>query len=288
MFPSGSLDSQIEDWDGISSSMTTVYEALQSSIKSALSLVQSNITDFIVMGNTGVYSGAIETLPDLTQQILQPLLTYEASLAFQMQGVIITRTLDTDVHALMSNGTDLNWQTDCTAGYDDNGICGTFWYDSRTDITYALSDGSTPTTNFNSQMTALVAAGVLPAVLFAGSDECAKASRSTQGGAPALAPISGKDAPSCIANMQVCTWGLTPDTVESDSAMSSIFTDCTTGWNSPAVLGRIGVDGCVGDDDDGSSDGGIDVPAGYVGWGILNNDAYKNSADNFCLSSKTT
>ena len=285
MFPSGSLDSQIEDWDEISSSMTTVYETLQSSIDTALSLIQSNITDFIAMGNTGIYSGAIETLPDLTQQILHPLLTFEASLAFQMQGIIITRTVDTDVHALMTNGTSLNWKLDCTTGYDENGICGTFWYDSSMSITYALEDENSPTTNFNSMMTQLVTAGVLPDLLFAGSDQCARASGSTQGGAPALADISGTVTPSCIANLKVCTWSLTPQTVAQWQSLGftpSIFTDCTPGWKNGGVLGRIGEDGCVG------SDGGVDVPTGYVGWGILDNDAYKKSADIFCLAAKTT
>ena len=269
IFPIGTADSQQTDAAAVSQSMGNVVTGFRNNYASALNVTNSDIASFLTFARNAPFSGKIPDLNSAVDQCLTALYTYILSQVYQVTNVILTRQVQTDVNALSSNGTSLNWETGCGKGYGQYGECSTFWYDLKTDISYALTDTQNQLRDFNGNMQQFFNGMTTGELLFAGADQCAQASKSNQGKAPIVDLTPGGSTASCLSNLQVCTWDLT-----AADKQPNPFTDCPS-----AVVPKFYGQACS--DPYGDFSGGA-VPIQYLGWAVLNNAAYTAAKHNVC------
>ena len=256
LFPSGTVDGEFQDWSEVSGDVGKVTDAWKSSVASGLPDLQNNITAFILFNQQSGLSGIRPSLDGLENSMSQALNTYAISDIINTQGLVVSRAPSTDVHALQTNGTQLEWDTGCSGGYT-NGVCDTFFWDG-TD-TYGLTDPQHMTKNFHDELSSFFN-GTQPLttgqLLFTGGYQCAQSSGQNGGASPS---INSDDPTSynCMSTLRVCTWTY---------YTYGPFQDCANLPDSGAVLPGFGVSGCIGETGSTTS---IDVPHAYLGGGIL-------------------
>lgn len=195
----------------LGSDLARIVSQLQTNIQSSLISVMSNFSLFFDFVQDGYFSTQIENLNTLTQNVTLSLNTYIVSQALQNDHVVITRAVDTDVNQLQLNGSAVQYDTGCGHGYDEWGMCGSWWYDSMHRISYGLESQKDMLINYTDPLVSLFNQGITtPELLFINSQYCADASGSTQGNAPgsSLSTTTGVWNTQCISNMKVCTWDL--------------------------------------------------------------------------------
>ncbi|KAF4628775.1 hypothetical protein G7Y89_g9378 [Cudoniella acicularis] len=248
MFPVGTAGGEADDWNAISGSLGTVTNNLQASVTSAQALMQSDVESFLALVGSGAFSTILGSLDNLKEGILAALYTYLVSEAYKSKGVFISRQFNTDVHALQTNGTSLNWDTHCEGVYDSNGVCDTFWYDNTTGTTYGLVNGPSVGQDFNSDMEALFGTYTTGAQLFQNAVACLP-----QGsGAPILNLNSASFSATCISSLPVYC-----DDATVMPGRGKLCNGAMPGGKSLNEAQR--------------------VPPSYLGWGILNNKATQNT-----------
>ena len=228
MLDKGSLSETDVQIAELSSDLARIVSQLQTNIQNSIVLIMSNSTVFFDFVQDGFFSTQIENLNTLAQNVTLSLNTYIVSQALQDDDVIITRALDTDINELQLNGSALHYDTGCGGnGYDEWGMCGSWWYDSANRISYGLESMKDMLNNYTDALESLFNQGLTtPELLFMNSQFCADASGSSQGNAPgtSLTTTSTTGAgmwnTECISNMKICTW----DTVNLDVYRE--FTDC--------------------------------------------------------------
>ena len=269
IFPVGTADSQQTDAAAVSQSMGNVVTAFRNNYASALNATNSDVASFLTFAGNAPFSGKIPDLPSAVNQCLTALYTYMISQVYQVTNVILTRQVATNVDVLSRNGTKLNWQTGCGKGYGEYGECDTFWYDAKTDITYALSDIQDQQRDFNNNMQQFFNGMTTGELLLTGADRCAQASHANQGKIPIVDLTPGGSTASCLSNLQVCTWDLT-----AADKQPNPFVDCPS-----STLPKFYQQACS--DPYGSFSGGA-VPWQYLGWAILANDAFVAAKHDVC------
>jgi hypothetical protein len=100
----GTANSELVQMQQISGNLGATVQALQGNVSQALPAMQNDVNSFAAFTATGAFSQFLPSLDQLSNQILDGLNTYLISQAYQLNGVFITRTLNTSVHALMTNG----------------------------------------------------------------------------------------------------------------------------------------------------------------------------------------
>ncbi|KAL8639286.1 MAG: hypothetical protein Q9228_003668 [Teloschistes exilis] len=205
------------------SNLARITAQLQTNIQNAIILVMSNFTLFFDFVSDGYFSTQIDNINTVSQNVTLALNTYLVSQALQDDEVIITRALNTDVNQLQLNGSAYQFDTGCGHGYDEWGMCGSWWYDSTNHISYGLESLKDMLNNYTDALESLFNQGITtPELLFMNSQFCADAAGSTQGNAPgtSLSTDKGMWRTECISNMKICTW----DQVNMDTEHE--FTDC--------------------------------------------------------------
>jgi len=221
----------------LGSDLARIVSQLQNNIQSSVVSVMSNFSMFFDFVHDGYFSTQIENLNTLTQNVTLSLNTYIVSQALQNDHVIITRALDTDVNQLQLNGSAVQYDTGCGHGYDQWGLCGSWWYDSTNHISYGLESMKDMLINYTEPLVSLFNQGITtPQLLFMNSQYCADASGSTQGNAPgsSLTTTTGVWNTQCISNMKICTWDLVNMDVfheytDCDRESSFAMEDCGAG-----------------------------------------------------------
>ncbi|KAI4153358.1 MAG: hypothetical protein L6R39_001597 [Caloplaca ligustica] len=244
----GDSDVQIAE---LSSNLARIVSQLENNVQNALVLVMGNFSVFFDFVQDGYFSTQIENLNTLTQNVTLSLNTYIVSQALQNDEVIITRALDTDVNELQVNGSAIGFDTGCGYGYDEWGMCGSWWYDSTNRISYGLESMKDMVNNYTDPLESLFNQGITtPEMLFLNSQLCADAAGSTQGNAPgtSLTTTTGVWNTECISNVKICTW----DTV--NLGVEHEYTDCRR--EGPFAMEKCGF---------GEELVQVTVPASYIG-----------------------
>lgn len=271
VFPIGTTNKQVQDWNTISDSFAGVVTDLQNNLASGLTAIETDVNNFRAIVGNGLFSSE-DTLPalnDMKNSAVLGFTTYMVSQAYQSRGTFLTRALMTDVDAMQNNGTDLHFSTGCGKGYDKYGTCDTFWFDKTTTTTYGLVNSGEKKQNFASDMQKLFDNNyTTPEYLFRNADQCTQAS-GTQGvpGKNPIANLQGKPSDfACVSNLPTCTWSLTvdksPNTFFTDCNYTKMVTDnslCLPAGNVP-----LGTD--------------FKGPHAYLGWTMLNLSLKKQSA----------
>ena len=223
LLATGSLSDSDVQVAELGSGLARIVSQLENNVQNSIILVMSNFSIFFDFVEDGFFSTQIDNLNTITQNVTLSLNTYIVSQALQNDDVIITRALDTDVNELQLNGSAVNYDTGCGYGYDEWGMCGSWWYDSANHVSYGLESLKDMLNNYTDPLQSIFNQGITtPELLFMNSQFCADAAGSTQGSAPgtSLTTDTGIWNTECISNMKICTW----DTVNMGTNVE--FTDC--------------------------------------------------------------
>lgn len=209
MFPQGTIDTQVTQWQMLANEMGVVTQTLQSNVSQALNLIQGNVTVWLAVTESGSFStNPVQTITNASSLFLRALNTYVISQALTGNGWMIARAIDTDMNALMSNKTEINWQVaGCGKGYDENNLCGAYYYNNASARSFTLTnnkDGSKDPTHI---MQTIFHNWTTPELLFNGAAQC-----QAQGG-NLPTPSFGDDGSlldPCLSSMKVCTWYSSP------------------------------------------------------------------------------
>ncbi|KAL2045209.1 hypothetical protein N7G274_002291 [Stereocaulon virgatum] len=272
VFATGTSDSQQFDYTKVSESLGHVVTAFKDNYVSALQTAADDVASFTAFASNFPISGQIPDLNTVVDKCLTSLYTLVISRAYQADNVILTRQVTTDVNALCSNGTHLNWNLGCGNGYGKYGECATFWYDSKADISYALTDTQDQMRDFNSHMQTFFNGMTTGALLLGGADACAQASKSNQGSLPIVDTSPNGATTPCLSNLQACTGDLTAK----PKTQPNPFTDCP-----PKVAPKFYYQACA---DLYGTISGAAAPIQYLGWGLLANKNYQNAEEPFCVA----
>ena len=260
LFPKGTVDGEYQDWSVVAANIGRFTDAFRKSVADNLPLIQNNVTTFVRWAQVAGLSGNRPPLHGLAENMTQALNTYAISRILTTQGIILSRAVNTDVHALQTNGSQLNWDTGCGAGYDNLGLCDTFFWDGKD--TYGLTDPDQFTRSYRNELESFFnSSGSGPSLttgnlLFSGSQRCYEATGKNGGSDPVL---SATDVGSnlCLSSVPVCTWDM--------NSYGPFDNSCQNLPDQRAVLPTFGITGCRGDVDSTTS---INVPRAYLGPGI--------------------
>jgi len=271
-----------------------LIKQLQGNISLALPAAQNNFTNWLAYANTGAFTANTSNVNEFSAAILLGLNTYIVSEAYNAAGVIVTRSPDTDVHALSTNSTskDLRW-TPCKSGYTANGFCEGFWYNNKTGITYGLVETSKAkqNRNFTADFETIFSNWTTPELFFVGGDRCAQTSGRNGGTPPSVnLGILAQDPTgllgSCFANVQTCTWDLTPQPLTGGGAGNSVGPPAASMFieSSCDYKNQSWFEGLPENQKDCGSEPyakySMIVPDAYLGWGIFKSETTNPSNQN--------
>ena len=204
LFPVGTLNTQVAQFDAIANSMGTVTSYFQKNITTALAAIQNDTETFLAIVGSGNFSVTpVPSIADQSDSMLTALNTYVISQCLQANNWVITRAIDTDVNELQANGSAAGWDIPgCGSGYDSNSICGAYYFNKAINVSFSLDNNGDMSKNPTTDMSQLFANWTTPDLLFNGAAQC-----EAQGGSAPNVTVgaSGIDA-SCLSNMKVCTW----------------------------------------------------------------------------------
>jgi hypothetical protein len=247
LFPTGTLDSQNAQFRSLEESLGAVVQQLQRNVNSAFPAALANASNFLAFAYSGAFSQPTnESLFADTAKLLTGLNTYVVSQGMQANNILLARAPTIDINEWVADGAVSNYAIDgCGKGYDPLGICDAFYYNQAQNTTYSFVKIDDPSQNYHDAMETIFGNWTSPDLLIVNGAACADIGSSQHLGNLISATPTGV-ASACLANMKVCTWSQDPSNFQTE-----IFTDCdnTNGWQ----------------DDSCGGDGGVKVPAGYIG-----------------------
>lgn len=204
LFPVGTLDTQVAQFDEIANSLGTVTSYFQENITTALAAIQNDTQTFLAIVGSGNFSVTpVPSIADQSDTMLTALNTYVVSQCLQANNWVIARAIDTDVNQLQANGSAVGWSIPgCGTGYDGNSICGAYYFNKAINVSFSLDNLGDMSDNSTTDLSQLFTNWTTPDLLFNGAAQC-----EVQGGSAPNVTIgaSGIDA-SCLSNLKVCTW----------------------------------------------------------------------------------
>lgn len=208
LFPGPPGDTKFVQLGQISNQMGTLTDNLQKNVAIALSVIQNDTSTFLSFTGSGAFSNnPVVKMDQQSDSLLTALNTYVISLCLQANDWQISRAIDTDMNQLMANGTKLTWNIpDCGTGYNQNSICGAYYWNKTIDVSYTLTNTDDMFQNPAPIMQQFFANWTTPQLLFDGALQC-QMDKGT--GQPNINPNAGtSDVTStpCLSSLKICTW----------------------------------------------------------------------------------
>ena len=219
LFPQQTLDTQFQQFGTLSGSLGDVTLQIQKNIAATLHEIEANFDFFLAFAGDGGFS--VATIPSMHDQSTNMLSTFNAFVvaqALKANSWKIARAVDTDVHALMTNGTLNAWSiTACKADYDAKGICGPYYFNKQKGISYTLYGEDRSHKNPQELFGQIFEKWTTPELLFDNAQACKDAG----GTAPTVSfDPTGRFNFGCFSAVDICTWNQNP------AVRNAEFSDC--------------------------------------------------------------
>lgn len=127
LFPTGTIDERLETWAEVEAAVTAFVKTWETSIGQGLPLLVNDAAAFASWGASSDIAGIQPSLDGLTTTLGQALGAGAAALMLNTLNLLVVRAANTDVHALQTNGTAIRWDPGCADGYDEYGICKSYF-----------------------------------------------------------------------------------------------------------------------------------------------------------------
>ena len=259
LFPIGTTESQITQWESIQQELAIIVGYYQSNVSQIIPTINNNEDIFVTFAESGSFS--VNPLPNLANEsdkLLLGLNTFIISKAFQANNLIVGQSTDTDINQLVANTSSqggLAYDTGCDGtGYNSEGLCGPFYFDPTIGDTFSLDNLGDMRTNYTKQLQIVLGNWTTGDMLFGGAYRCQNDGGIQGSLASTVIHTDGNITLDCLSDIKVCEWNLA--SLDSDNE----FTDC------PTQAGYV-VNGCDGCPDDSLA---INVPNAYIGAYLVN------------------
>lgn len=205
LHPTGTLTSQILQANDLFDGLTTIKTTYQQNVSNALSMIQSNFSNFAVFAADGNFIAPRADLQANTENLTLTLETYVISQCLQANNIFITLNRDTNPYEFARNSSLSSDLIDCDY-YDEYGVCSAWWYDPGTNAAFGLANYGDPVKNHYDLMQTIFSSGwTTGAALFLGAKACADRV-AVFGGDKTPAINTDTMEPQCISNLQVCVF----------------------------------------------------------------------------------
>ena len=129
LFPTGTVASQYVQLATLQSRLSAVIQQVQMNLNATLTSVMANVTEFLAFAEYGNFSDNAPSVPDDASYLYYAFNTYIISQALNGNNIYAVIARDTNVSALMRNGTKTPYRIpDCEKGFNGQNICDNFWY----------------------------------------------------------------------------------------------------------------------------------------------------------------
>ncbi|KAL8835224.1 MAG: hypothetical protein Q9170_003420 [Blastenia crenularia] len=196
---------QIADLKGkLGDLITTVQGNLNKTIVS----IMSSPTEFLAFASQGNFTASAPSLPDQQQYLLYGFNTYIISTCLAGNNVRATVAKDTNIQALVTNGTYTEFAYDLSAcvGYNSENVCDSFWYSGTYASTFSLDHFSHLDRSYGTLLTNLVQKYTTGQLLFDNAYAC---KISGNYGSPLNITVNaGGLNTQCLSQLQVLTWDM--------------------------------------------------------------------------------
>ena len=197
-FPVGSADSREVQWADVDAALGEVADNWEGNVTQALASIQEDVATFSAVAGGGAFATSpVASIPALVDTSLVGLNTFVVSQSLQNNQWQIARA-DVEILSVAdSQRDDGDSSTAGCTGYDSGSFCGSWWYDSGSNVSYSLTSyldqGKDPSDVFG--ILEKYSTGPL---LFSGAVQCA-------GGTPSINTDGGAVTTTCLSNFKVCT-----------------------------------------------------------------------------------
>ena len=140
LFPKGGPDQKLIAIASLKTQMVELLQQVQGNLNKTLVSVMTNSTEFLAFASQGNFTMSAPSLADQSNYLLYGFNTYIVSAALAGNEVKAVLALDTNPQKLSTNGSTLNYDIGCKGGYNEQGVCGQWWWDPQTNIAYGLDD----------------------------------------------------------------------------------------------------------------------------------------------------
>lgn len=205
----GTLDSQVDQTYSIDNSLSQVVPVFRQNVANALSILQSNFTEFMTFAAHGSFVVGNSSVTALATNLTTSLTTFVVSQSLHANSYQVIFTPDTNPYAMRHNGslpTKYNNNVNCQDPPDQYGVCSNWFYDGSD--SYSLSVFPSDTQNHYALMETIFSNGwTTGEALFVGAKNCAVSSIAQNGNETSSA-ISSFTIPEtlgaqCISNLTV-------------------------------------------------------------------------------------
>ncbi|KAL9008839.1 MAG: hypothetical protein Q9173_006080 [Seirophora scorigena] len=179
LYPMGDTQSQLVQMADLKGRLGELIQQVQGNLNHTVAAVMANPTDYLAFAAQGNFTASAPSLPDQQQYLLYGFNTYLISVALAGNNIRGAVALDTNVQALVTNGSyssqkgkDLAFDLSACEGYSAQNVCDAFWYSGALDATFSLNSLSDMDRGFGDLLATLFAKFTTGQLLFDNAYAC--------------------------------------------------------------------------------------------------------------------
>ena len=207
----------------LSTNFAVVLQSVQSNLNKTLVLAMSDVDVFLAYASQGNFTAVAPSLPDQSNYLYYGFNTYIISKAMQGNNIYAVLGRDTNVQALATNGTQLNYPIDCEA-YNDENVCDAWWYSGNLNSSFTLDSFNHMDRNYNQELTALLSNYTTGELLFEGAFACN--AEGNYGKPVNITVNAGGVNTACISQLPVLTWNMACGAASISKGPGAVYPHC--------------------------------------------------------------
>ena len=209
IFPVDTVTSQVVQIAELSSNMGSMTQMAQNNLNKTLVSTMTNMTEFLAFASQGNFTASAPSLPNQANYLLYAFNTYIISQALNGNNVYGTIGLDTNPQALATNGSATAFDMSDCKGYNEQNICGSWWYSGRYSSAFGLDDFSHMSRNYGDVLTTLFSSYTTGELLFDGAYAC---NANGNYGQPVNITVTATGINTgCLSQLRIVTWDMSCD-----------------------------------------------------------------------------
>ena len=207
-----------------------LLQEVQNKLNSTLVSVMTNYTEFSAFAAQGNFTSSAPSLADQSNNLLYGFNTYLVSTALAGEEVHAVLALDTNPQQLATNGSDLAYDIGCDS-YNEQGICGQWWWDSEANIAYGLDDFRHMNRDMNSILTTILSKYTTGEMLFRNAYAC---NLGGGYGQPVNVTVNAAGVnTACLSQLEIRRWDMSCRQNKVNSPCEFIDGPIQKGWMDP-------------------------------------------------------
>ncbi|KAI4107963.1 MAG: hypothetical protein LQ345_007122 [Seirophora villosa] len=218
LYPLGDTQSQLVQMADLKARLGELIQQVQGNLNHTVAAVMADPTDFLAFAAQGNFTASSPSLPDQQQYLLYGFNTYVISVALAGNNIRGAVALDTNVQALVTNGShssrtgkDLAFDLSACEGYSAQNVCDAFWYSGALDATFSLNSFSDMDRGFGDLLGTLFEKFTTGQLLFDNAYAC-NANDHDHDGVAVTVNAAGLNT-QCLSQLQVHAWDMACDGV---------------------------------------------------------------------------